>query len=211
MLQDRLELPRDAQLADHANASRSTTALDARHDAVFDIGLDAMAIASRSCCLSAPQFGAHPGCRCVRFWSVSLLWPTWVKRDSDESWRSYRAHGVGQAKLAFIELEEGEDRLGYVKTEALERLANEDMWQEFVPINLGHWEKTNLRTMSQQGNVKVEYDQYYGWTSTFSHGHWGPCAILPCKLARILCTACTGYGGQLRERWKMWRPMLVGL
>jgi hypothetical protein len=37
MLQDRLELPRDAQLADHANASRSTTALDARHDAVFDI------------------------------------------------------------------------------------------------------------------------------------------------------------------------------
>jgi hypothetical protein len=134
-----------------------------------------------------------------------------VKRDSDESWRSYRAHGVGQAKLAFIELEEGEDRLGYVKTEALERLANEDMWQEFVPINLGHWEKTNLRTMSQQGNVKVEYDQYYGWTSTFSHGHWGPCAILPCKLASILCTVCTGYGGQLRERWKMWRPMLVGL
>jgi hypothetical protein len=118
---------------------------------------------------------------------------------------------VGQAKLAFIELEEGEDRLGYVKTEALERLANEDMWQEFVPINLGHWEKTNLRTMSQQGNVKVEYDQYYGWTSTFSHGHWGPCAILSCKLARILCTACTGYGGHLRERWKMWRPMLVGL
>ena len=36
-----------------------------------------------------------------------------------------------------------------MKTESLERRANEDMWQEFLPINLGNWEKTNLRAMSR--------------------------------------------------------------
>ncbi len=161
-----------AQLADHANASRRTTALDARHDAVFGIGLYAMAILKELLLIGPPNsVSALMSLRTLLECFVTLAYL--VKRDSDESWRTYRAYGVGQAKLAFIKLEEGEDQVGYVKTEALERLANEDMWQEFVPINLGHWEKTNLRAMSQHANVKDKYDQYYGCTSTFSHGHWG--------------------------------------
>jgi len=96
-----------------------------------------------------------------------------VKHDSDELWQSYRVYGAGQVKLAFMKLNESEEQVGYVKPEALERLANEDMWLEFLPINLGHWEKTNLRVMSQQADAKDEYDRYYGWTSAFSHGLWG--------------------------------------
>lgn len=29
-------------------------------------------------------------------------------------------------------------------------IANEDIWVEFVPINLGHWDSGTLRTMAEE-------------------------------------------------------------
>ena len=40
-------------------------------------------------------------------------------------------------------------------------------------VGLGHWEKSNTRKMSEEAGVKDFYDRFYGWTSTYSHGHWG--------------------------------------
>jgi Family of unknown function (DUF5677) len=122
-----------------------------------------------------------------------------VKRDSDELWRAYRAFGAGQVKLAFIKLNESEGKVGYVKTESLERLANEDMWQEFLPISLDHWEKTNLRAMSQQADVKEGYDQYYGGLQLSHTGTGEPCVIPSSRPARIPCTASTEYLGRRDE------------
>ena len=61
-----------------------------------------------------------------------------------------------------------------IDVEVLKNLANEDLWQEFVPIELGHWEKSNLRKMSEEAAVKESiYDPYYQWPSQFAHGYWG--------------------------------------
>jgi hypothetical protein len=60
-----------------------------------------------------------------------------------------------------------------VDINTLRNLANEDVWQEFLTINLGHWEKTNLRKLSEDAGVKDSYDHFYSWTSTFTHAHWG--------------------------------------
>jgi hypothetical protein len=160
------------RLVDQANTSRNTTALDARHDAVFGIGLYALSILKELLLIGAGNsISARLSLRTLLDCFVTLAYL--VKRDSNQLWQSYRTFGAGQVKLAFIKLNESEEQVGYVKTESLERLANEDMWQEFVPINLGHWEKANLRAMSQQADAKDEYDRYYGWASAFSHGHWG--------------------------------------
>jgi hypothetical protein len=161
-----------SKLVEHASATRNTTAVDARHDAVFGIGLYALSVLKELLLIGAGNMiSARMSLRTLLECFVTLAYL--VKRDSAELWRAYRAFGAGQVKLAFIKLNESEGKVGYVKTESLERLANEDMWQEFLPINLGHWEKTSLRAMSQQADVKERYDQYYGWTSAFSHGHWG--------------------------------------
>jgi hypothetical protein len=161
-----------SKLVEHPGATRNTTAVDARHDAVFGIGLYALSILKELLLIGAGNMiSARMSLRTLLECFVTLAYL--VKRDSDELWRAYRAFGAGHVKLAFIKLNEREGKVGYVKTESLERLANEDVWQEFLPINLGHWEKTNLRAMSQQADVKGGYDQYYGWTSAFSHGHWG--------------------------------------
>ena len=64
-----------------------------------------------------------------------------TKKDDPELWQSYRVFGAGQAKLAYLKVEELGEAPRFVDVKSLERLANEDMWQEFLPIELGHWEK----------------------------------------------------------------------
>ena len=61
----------------------------------------------------------------------------------------------------------------FVNIKLLEEIANEDKWEEFVPIELGHWDKTNLREMSEEAGCKEIYDKYYDWTSAYTHGNWG--------------------------------------
>ncbi len=161
-----------ARLTEHADRTRTTTATDARHDAVFGIALYALSILQELMRVGTSQsLSARMLLRTLLECFVTLAYL--VKNDSSDLWQSYRAFGAGQTKLAFMKLDQSEEQVGYVKVETLKQLANEDMWQEFVPVNLGHWEKSNLRKMSQDADAKSEYDNYYGWTSAFSHAHWG--------------------------------------
>lgn len=99
-----------------------------------------------------------------------------VTKNNDDKWSEYRSFGSGQAKLTFLKLDEVLDTLPeYINKEDIERIANEDMYMEFSNINIGNWDNSNLRGMSQKAGCKDIYDAYYNWTSTFAHGHW--CAI----------------------------------
>lgn len=97
-----------------------------------------------------------------------------VEKDNEELWKSYRVYGAGQAKLAFLKAQEMEGDLPHFMDEnALYEIANEDIWQEFLDIDVGHWANSNLRKLSIDCGAKELYDKYYDWTSAFSHGHWG--------------------------------------
>lgn len=97
-----------------------------------------------------------------------------VQTNSDELWRSYRVYGAGQAKLAFLKAQELESDLPpFIDEDALYAIANEDLWQEFLDIDVGHWSKSNLRQLSIECGAKAVYDKYYDWASAFAHGHWG--------------------------------------
>ena len=60
----------------------------------------------------------------------------------------------------------------YLSKEDLHEIANEDAWVEFVPVNLGHWGGSDLRTMSDEVGLKEIYDKYYVWPSGYTHGTW---------------------------------------
>lgn len=97
-----------------------------------------------------------------------------VEKDSEELWKSYRVYGAGQAKLAFLKAQELEGDLPiFIDEDALYAIANEDIWQEFLNIDIGHWANSNLRKLSIDCGAKALYDKYYDWASAFSHGHWG--------------------------------------
>jgi hypothetical protein len=97
-----------------------------------------------------------------------------ASKDDNSLWRAWRVYGAGQAKLAFLKAQEAEkESPKFVDLAELERIANEDQWQEFLDIDVGHWNRTNLRTLARDAGCLDTYDQYYSWTSSYTHSHWG--------------------------------------
>lgn len=97
-----------------------------------------------------------------------------AQRDDENLWKSYRVYGAGQAKLAFLKAQEAEGELPpFIDESALHEIANEDIWQEFLDIDIGHWANSNLRKLATECGAKDLYDKYYDWVSTYNHSHWG--------------------------------------
>ena len=96
-----------------------------------------------------------------------------ARTDSTAMWQSYRVYGAGQAKLAFLKTQQTHGELpSFLDEPALHAIANEDRWQEFVDIDVGHWASSNLRTLAMDCDAKDIYDKYYDWSSGFIHGNW---------------------------------------
>ena len=93
--------------------------------------------------------------------------------DSPAMWQSYRIYGAGQAKLAFLKTQQAHGDLpNFLDESALHSIANEDAWQEFVEMDIGHWANSNLRKLATDCGAKDIYDKYYDWSSGFIHGNW---------------------------------------
>jgi len=158
-------------LVAHCKATRITTSVDAKHDTVFGTALYALALLQELLRVgNAESIGGRSTLRSLVESHITLAYL--AKKDEPELWKSYRAFSTGQAKLALLKLQDSGEFPHAIDETTLTRLANEDIWQEFAPINLGHWEKTDLRKMSEFSGTKGEYDRYYSWTSCFAHGHW---------------------------------------
>ena len=169
--EERLEKVWDI-LVKHTYDTQTTSSVDARHDAVLGIGLYCLRLLRDLLPVGhSNSISARTTLRTIAECYITLTYL--AKKDKVELWQSYRVYGAGQAKLAFLKLDESVNESSYVDVQTLEQLANEDMWQEFLNIDLGHWDDTNLRKMSMEADVKDVYDQFYDWTSTFAHGHWG--------------------------------------
>jgi hypothetical protein len=159
-------------VAKHANATRSTSAPDPRHEISFGIALYALSMLQELLRIGMSQsISARILLRSLSELVITLAYLT--HKDTPDLWKSYRIFGSGQAKLTSLKLDAATDPVSFVDPAVVQELANEDMWEEFLQIELGHWEKSNLRKMSEDAGVKSIYDQFYAWTSTFTHGHWG--------------------------------------
>lgn len=159
-------------LIDHCNRTRPSSAVDARYDTVFGIGLYSLNVLEDLLRIgTGNSVSARFGLRSLVDNLITLAYL--AHKDDPQLWQSYRVFGAGQAKLQYLKLENDATKPSYVNVETLQNLANEDTWEEFLQIEVGHWEKSNTRKMSEEAGVKDFYDRFYGWTSTYSHGHWG--------------------------------------
>lgn len=151
----------------------TSTRVDSRLDSCFGFALNALSILEE---IAAPPNSqlvvGRLGLRALA--EIAITFSYLAKKDDPRLWSTYRSYGSGQAKLAFLKLEEATGDLPkYVERETLEAIANEDVWQEYLDIDLGHWASSNLRDLAIEAEVKNIYDNYYGWTSTFMHSQWG--------------------------------------
>jgi hypothetical protein len=160
-------------LARHEKSRLDTTDIDAKHDATFGFGSYALAILDELVSIgNSTAILGRIGLRTLFECYVTLL--HLKNRDDPTLWIAYRQYGAGQAKLAFLKLDDAATTPtpSSVDPEILRQLANEDRWLEFVSIDLGHWAATDLRKLSEDAGVKPDYDRLYPWTSAFTHGNW---------------------------------------
>jgi hypothetical protein len=78
--------------------------------------------------------------------------------------------GAGQAKLNALRFDDVLEPPKYIDVDNIERIAGEDIWEEFLTINIGSWSGLDLRRLSEKSGLKDTYDKYYSWTSGYVHG-----------------------------------------
>lgn len=159
-------------LLKHQQETVTTSAINPQHDTAFGICLYGLALLQELLRVGASQ--SISGRISLRTLSeLVITFAYLIHKNDPDAWRSYRVFGAGQAKLQYLKLEDVSENTSYVDIDTLIELANEDIWEEFLPIELGHWINSNLRNLSIDAGMKDIYDEFYAWTSTYAHGHWG--------------------------------------
>ena len=159
------------QLTDAYMSTLADTVVDARRDAVFGMTAYSARLLEE---LIRPGMSTSVSARMTlrTLAEIAITLAYLAMKDEDEKWMQYRNYGTGQAKMAFLK-QEDVDEPSFVTVDALESMANEDRWLEFASIELGNWDKKNLRAIAESSRTKGIYDLYYDWTSHHLHGHWG--------------------------------------
>jgi hypothetical protein len=159
-------------LYDSFYATLETSSVDAKHDASFGLVFYSLKVLTDS---FNRTIGDYLIGRIVlrsmveNYITLAYL----VKMNKPELWQSYRDYGAGQAKLVSLKAENYESTPSFISLEDINEISNEDMREDFVDIDLGHWSSSNLRKMSIDCDTKEIYDKYYDWTSGYLHGNWG--------------------------------------
>ena len=156
----------------HWNQSHSTTAVDAKHDAVFGMAFYVLRILTEMMGIGISSgVLSRVGLRTILEIRINLK--HLIDKNDSGLWKRWREYGAGQAKLSSLKLDNIEETPKYIDAERIESIASEDLWEELLAIGIGHWASGDLRKISEETQLKDLYDQYYPWTSAYSHGMWG--------------------------------------
>lgn len=162
-----------SEIESHWSETHSTTAIDARHDAVFGIALYALRVLGE---MLETGIGigvlGRLGLRTILEAHISLRYLLFI--DDDDLWKKWRTYGASQAKLNALRFDESMEAPKHIDQSTIEAIAGEDLWEEFLNIELGSWSGLDLRKLSNKAGAKDAYDAHYSWTSGYSHGTWGP-------------------------------------
>jgi len=160
-----------AKLLDHFTDTDQSSSINYRHEWIFWIVLYALLIYSE---IIFNNMSLSVTGRLALRWLVEsyITLSYWLKKEKTETevWQDYNNYGVGQTKLIYLKLKEMSNMPTCADIDVMDKIVNEDKRLEFVSINLGHWNSTNLRDMSIDLWLKETYDKYYDYTSWFTHG-----------------------------------------
>jgi hypothetical protein len=160
-------------LEEHWGQTHSTTAIDAKHDAIFGMAFYSLRILQELLGIGiGTSIIGRLGLRTILEVRITLHYL--IKNDDKKLWEKWRMYGAGQAKLNALKFDDNIVPPKHIDIESIERIASEDIWEEFLTINLGNWSGLDLRRLSEKADLKDIYDSHYSWTSGYTHGTWGP-------------------------------------
>ena len=160
-------------LVTHCLTTSVTSAIDAKHEAVFGLALYGLGnFIENNFYRSGVSVNARSMLRTLLETYLTLAYLAEKSKTEPTIWDEYRMYGNGQANLVYRKFEENNFQTSSLKPEDIEAIANEDKWVEFVPINLGHWDNLDLRKIAEIVGEKPLYDKFFTYTSGFVHANW---------------------------------------
>ncbi len=156
----------------HFLKTDESSAIEPRHDTIFGVGFYVLRLLDELVAtnLSRGMIGRLALRSSVEAYiTLSYL----IKKNEEKTWGDFRNYGIGKMKLSYLKNRDLKDKPSFIDEAFLKEITNEDKWEEFSDIDLGHWTDSDLRKMSDEAGCKDIYDAYYDWTSSFSHGNWG--------------------------------------
>ena len=161
------------RLNDHWSLTHDLREIDAKHDGVFGMAFYCLRILEEMMTIGIDtSVLGRLGLRTILEVRINLK--HLLSEDNVELWKTWREYGAGQAKLNALKFDSTIDSPKFIDVESIENIASEDVWEEFVTVNLAGWSGLDLRKISDRVGLKNTYDQYYSWTSGYAHGMWGP-------------------------------------
>ena len=162
------------RLIEHFFQTASTTAIDARHDAVFGLAFYAldMFIWDNITLASSTATGRlHNRAILEAYFQLAFL----LKKEKlgEPIWDQYRQYGSGKLHLIWKKFKEEGMDAGMISMPALEYLANEDKMTEFGSITIGNWVNLDLRKIGNAIGENEMYEKYYSYVSGYIHADWG--------------------------------------
>lgn len=158
----------------HFHNSKSTSNGDHRHEVLFGLAFYGVNLFLETI-LGGNSSGISGRLLLRALCEVRITLAYLLHKNEPELWSSFKEFGIGQAKLALLKFDakEAPQNAESILDEAeLSIIANEEKFEEFVSVELGHWASMDLRKMAEASGTKPDYDEYFGWTSTFVHGSW---------------------------------------
>ncbi len=150
-------------LEQHWKATHATTAIDPKHDAIFGFAFYAVRVLDEILGIGiGTGILGRLGLRTLLETRVSLRFL--IVKDELELWKHWRAYGAGQAKLNMLRFDHELDAPQYIDVDSLERIAGEDIWEEFISIDLGNWSGQDLRKLSEHTGLNSPW-----WKSRGPH------------------------------------------
>lgn len=160
-------------LEHHWQQSHSTTAIDPRHDGVFGMAFFGLRLLDEMLAIGiGTGILGRLGLRTLLELRVNMR--HLLSKDDPGLWKTWREYGAGQAKLNALKFDDFVSPPKFINVDSIEQIAGEDVWEEFLSVNLAGWSGIDLRKMSESVGLKPLYDSHYSWTSGYSHGMWGP-------------------------------------
>ncbi len=159
-------------LENHWQETHSTTAIDPKHDAIFGMAFYSLRILDEMMSIGiGPSALGRLGLRTILEIRINLKYL--LSKDTADLWKKWREYGAGQAKLNALKFDDSIEPPKHIDIESIEQIAGEDIWEEFLSVNIASWSGLDLRKISEQSGLKDIYDKHYSWTSGYSHGMWG--------------------------------------
>ncbi len=162
------------KLISHFFNTSKTTDIDPRHEGAFGLALYGLTLFIEiNFYRTSSSITARLGLRALVECYIVFMYCLHNEKKEPKIWEDYRSFGVGQIKLIYTKLKKFDKQVSSMNLDELDLIANEDKSVEFTAINLGHWDNTDLRKMSEEVGLKDIYDKYYNYSSGFIHVSWG--------------------------------------